>query len=460
MEIKEPIINDNVYDIDSFGVLGDDPFYNQKVLQQAINQVAEDGGGRINLREGIYPMGPIEFKSNIWLHIPRNCYLKFVKNSEFYKVKMFNYEGIDCLRCNSPIEIHYCKNVKITGEGILDGCGDLWRPIKKWKVTDKKYEQLLKISPFVIKDKETEIWYPSETSYKGALNKNDNLSIEDANLIYDYFRPVFISIYYSENVLFEGITSTNSPAWNIHPLFSHDLIFSNIKVKNDYHAQNGDGIDIESCKAVEVKDSLFEVGDDGICIKSGKNKKAREIKAPSENIYIHDSIVYHAHGGIVIGSEMSRGVRNIECANCTFVGTDIGIRFKSAIGRGGVVENIKIHHINMVNILEEAMIFNMDYSLYKMSHQDSDDVKTYDSSDIPLFKQIYIDNINCDSAKVAVKMLGINPKTIKEIVISNSKINALKGLDLKNCSDIEFKNVLLNISGKLEEILYKKVEEC
>lgn len=207
---------------------------------------------------------------------------------------------------------------------------------------------------------------------------------------------------------------------------------NNIIVKNEYSAQNGDGVDVESCTNVEIKNSTFEVGDDGICIKAGKNKKARMIKRPTKNVYIHDCMVYHAHGGIVIGSEMSRGIENLWCTNSTFVGTDIGIRFKSAIGRGGVVSDIHIENINMVDILNEAMIFNMDYSLFKMEHETTDDVVTTDPSDIPYFRDIYINNVYCSSSKTALKVVGINDKTIDKIYIKDSYINSLNTYTLKN----------------------------
>ena len=120
---------------------------------------------------------------------------------------------------------------------------------------------------------------------------------------------------------------------------------------------------MESCKNCEVVGTIFEVGDDGICIKSGKNAEGRMMEGPCENVWIHDCKVFDAHGGFVVGSEMSRGVKNFWVEDCTFIGTDIGIRFKSAMGRGGVVENIHIKNIHMANILEEAFIFTMGYVL-------------------------------------------------------------------------------------------------
>ena len=153
---------------------------------------------------------------------------------------------------------------------------------------------------------------------------------------YDFYRPVMISLRHCKNVLLQGVTFMNSPAWNIHPYFCENLTVEHIQVRNPYYAQNGDGIDVESCTNVHIHHSVFETGDDAICMKSGKNAIARKIQGPCSNVYIHDCLVNEGHGGFVIGSEMSRGVKDILVENCTFVGTDVGVRMKSALGRGGV----------------------------------------------------------------------------------------------------------------------------
>ena len=359
---------------------------------------------------------------------------------------------MDCFRCNSPISAYKASNICITGKGTIDGDGFSWRPLKQFKVTKKFMDDCLKKSPYYIEGKEGIIWYPSKSSYEGCLLTEAKMDLNIAQDYYDFFRPVLISLVECDHILLKDFISSNSPAWNIHPLFCDHLTMDNVIVKNEYYAQNGDGVDVESCTNVEIKNSTFEVGDDGICIKSGKNKKAREIKRPTKNVYIHDCMVYHAHGGIVIGSEMSRGIENLWCVNSTFVGTDIGIRFKSALGRGGIVKDIHIENINMIDIINEAMIFNMDYSLYKMDHEASDDIITSDPEDIPYFNDIYINNINCSNAKTALKVVGINEQTIDRIFISNSYISASNTYTLKKCGKIHCTNVVFNING-VEQIV-------
>lgn len=449
-KVELPKLIDVDYVLEDYGHVSNNPKENGILIQSLIDKCSLNGGGRIVLPAKYISSSPIVLKDNVNLYLPLNCYLFFPKKKEFYQVKMANWEGMECVRCNSPISAYKVSNIAITGRGTIDGDGFSWRPLKQFKVPQKFFDKCLQKSPYVIEGKDGLIWFPSKSSYEGCLLTEAKMDLNLAQDYYDFFRPVLISIVECDHILIEGIISSNSPAWNIHPLFCSHLTMNNVIVKNEYSAQNGDGVDVESCTNVEIKNSTFEVGDDGICIKAGKNKKARMIERPTKNVYIHDCMVYHAHGGIVIGSEMSRGIENLWCTNSTFVGTDIGIRFKSAIGRGGVVSDIHIENINMVDILNEAMIFNMDYSLFKMEHETTDDVVTTDPADIPYFRDIYINNVYCASSKTALKVVGINDKTIDNIYIKDSYITSLNNYTLKKCGKVHCENVTFNINGKEE----------
>ena len=234
-----------------------------------------------------------------------------------------------------------------------------------------------------------------------------------------------------------------------------NLKLENVKIKNKFSAQNGDGIDIESCRFVEVSNCIFEVGDDGICVKSGKNKEARLIEGPCEDIWIHDCKVFDAHGGFVIGSEMSRGVKNVLVENCTFIGTDIGVRFKSAIGRGGVVENIHINNINMANIIEEGFIFTMGYVLKLLENFNQLEMgNSTDMEDIPEFKDIYINNVICNGSKVGIKINGLRELPIHDIHFNNIEMTASKALDMSLCKDIYLNDVVIKTPDK--EYIFKE----
>lgn len=398
--------------------------HNARVINNKVKELSENGGGTIVIPKGIWASAPIRLLSDVSIRIESQGLLKFIKSKEDYPLIITNYEGQPCIRTVSPITAENAVNVAITGMGMVDGSGDEWRPVKKFKVTDKQWEQLLKKSDNVFETKETQIWMPTKSSLLGNeknIQSDKDEALEEARDYYDFYRPVMVSLRHCTNVLLSGVTFMNSPAWNIHPFFCENVTIDNIKVRNPYYAQNGDGIDVESCTNVHIHHSVFETGDDAICIKAGKNAIARTIDGPCSNIYIHDCVVNEGHGGFVIGSEMSRGVKDILVENCTFIGTDVGVRMKSALGRGGVVENITIRNIDMVNIKGEAVILTMGYVLNLLNRNET--VAMDNEEDVPYFRNIDMDGIVCTDCKEFVKIEPLNgrPDTIKDVVINKQK---------------------------------------
>ena len=456
--IEIPKFKDVKYSILSFGGKSEIGYNNKFAIQKAIDTCSGNGGGYVVIPDGYYLTGPIELKSNVNLVVSDNAFVEFTKTKEDYPLIWTEYEGIKRIRCVSPISANNCNNIAITGKGILDGNGFLWRGIKKWKLTEKEWENCLKISPYVLPSKEGGIWCPTKTYYDGCIkgepDYNNPKALEIASEYWDVYRPVFVSFVHCDKVLIEDVTLQNSPAWNVHPLYCTNFTLKNANIKNKFSAQNGDGLDLESCQNCEIVGTTFSVGDDGICVKSGKNKEARQIKIPTQNVWIHDCKVFDAHGGFVVGSEMSRGVSNILVEDCIFYGTDIGIRFKSTLPRGGVVENITIRNIQMVNIIKEAIIFTMGYVLTNIEDNKETKENKIDREDIPEFKNIFIDNINCTNSDIALKVLGLPELPIHDIKLSNSKIVANKGLDLSLCENIELENVVISLPN--EDILFKK----
>ena len=398
--------------------------HNARVINDKVKELSENGGGTIVIPKGIWASAPIRLLSDVSIRIESQGLLKFIKSKEDYPLIITNYEGQPCIRTVSPITAENAVNVAITGMGMVDGSGDEWRPVKKFNVTDKQWEQLLKKSDNVFETKETQIWMPTKSSLLGNeknIQSDKDEALEEARDYYDFYRPVMVSLRHCTNVLLSGVTFMNSPAWNIHPFFCENVTIDNIKVRNPYYAQNGDGIDVESCTNVHIHHSVFETGDDAICIKAGKNAIARTIDGPCSNIYIHDCVVNEGHGGFVIGSEMSRGVKDILVENCTFIGTDVGVRIKSALGRGGVVENITIRNIDMVNIKGEAVILTMGYVLNLLNRYET--IAMDNEEDVPYFRNIDMDGIVCTDCKEFTKIEPLNgrPDTIKDVVINKQK---------------------------------------
>ena len=285
---------------------------------------------------------------------------------------------------------------------------------------------------------------------KGPANPGQILPGRDAAYyasIKDFLRPNMLVITQCKNILLEGVTFQNSPAWCLHPLMSEHLTVRNIFVKNPWYAQNGDGIDVESCKNVLIENSVFDVGDDALCMKSGRDEAGRKRGMPTENVIIRGCTVYSSHGGFVIGSEMSGGARNIYVSNCTFIGADIGLRFKTTRGRGGIVENIFIKDIYMKDIPAEAILFDMYYMAKdpvalagEKRELPKVEMKPVDET-TPQFRNFHISNVYCNGAEKGIFVRGIPEMHVKDIVLENMVLQADKGIDIQEASGISLKNI-------------------
>jgi polygalacturonase len=441
-----------------YGAKNDGITLNTNSINQAITACNQAGGGVVVIPEGLWLTGPIELKSNVNLHLRKNALLQFTKDFDQYPIVESNWEGLPQMRNQSPIWAVNQQNIAITGYGIIDGAGDAWRMVKKDKLTESQWKTLLASGGVLSEDKKQ--WYPSEKSLKGAKTKNAGAISKEKTAEYfagikDFLRPNLLVLTSCKRILLEGVTFQNSPAWNLHPLMSEDITIRNVYAKNPWYAQNGDGLDLESCKNVLVEGSTFDVGDDGICIKSGRDEEGRKRAMPTENVIIRNSTVYHAHGGFVIGSEMSGGARNIFVSDCTFIGTDIGLRFKTTRGRGGVVENIHARNINMKDIAGEAILFDMYYAAIDpiaLNGEKREAPKTEllpVTAGTPVFRKFYISNVVCDGASKAVFVRGLPEMSISDIYLDNLTIKATEGIDIQEAKNIQISNTHLNVKNAL-----------
>jgi hypothetical protein len=285
----------------------------------------------------------------------------------------------------------------------------------------------------------------TKTKDPGVLKEGKTAA--DFEDIKDFLRPNLLVFTNCKVVLLEGVIFQNSPAWCLHPLLCEDLTVRNITAKNPWYAQNGDGIDIESCRNVLLEGSVFDVGDDGICIKSGRDAEGRKRNRPTENLTVRNCTVYHAHGGFVIGSEMSGGARNIKVSDCNFIGTDIGLRFKTTRGRGGVVEKIDIRNINMKDIVGEAILFDMYYMAKdpvplagEKRELPKVEFKTVDET-TPVFRDFFISGVVCSGAAKAIFVRGLPEMNVQKILLENMVLQAAKGIDIQEADGIRLKNV-------------------
>ncbi|PWB22232.1 glycoside hydrolase family 28 protein [Flavobacterium sp. HTF] len=453
-KVNEPQIPNNTVIITDCGAINGGYVLNTKAFAGAIDAVSKKGGGKVIIPPGIWLTGPIILKSNIELHAQTGALIKFSTDKTLYPIIETSFEGLNTWRCISPIYGKNLENVAFTGKGVWDGSGEAWRQVKKSKLTEDQWKKFV-ASGGVLNDKK-DSWYPSEQYLKGSKGADQNVrpdlkTKEEFEAIHDFLRPVLVSIQNSKKVLFDGPVFQNSPAWCLHPLMIEDLIIRNITVRNPWFSQNGDGLDIESCKNVIVENSSFDVGDDAICIKSGKDKDGRDRGIPCENIIIKNNIVYHGHGGVTVGSEMSGGVKNLHVSNCTFMGTDVGLRFKSTRGRGGIVENIFISDIFMTDIPSQAISFDLYYggkSIAETLAEGGNQITTKMvpvNEETPQFKNISIKNITIKGAYQAVFLQGLPEMNLENIEISNLIATAQNGFSIIDANGIRLNNIKLDI---------------
>lgn len=391
-----------------------------QAIQNAIEKASKNGGGTLFFPAGEYLTGALKLKSNLTIYLDSGALLKFSDNFDDYLpyVEM-RYEGI-MMQTFSPL--FYAKdaeNITIKGRGVIDGQGKAW-----WNEVYRIETAKEKIPP----TKYQTMW---EEQNKGIVYSPYYQRTIDKH----FFRPSFFQTINCKNILIEGVTFQNSPFWTINPEFCENITITGITIFNP-HSPNTDGINPSSCKNVHISNCHISVGDDCITIKSGRDADGRKYAKPCENVTITNCTMLSGHGGVVIGSEMSGGIKKITISNCVFDGTDRGIRIKSARGRGGVVEDIRVDNIVMKNIKEEAFVLDLFY--------DKTNVAEPVSEKTPIFKNIHLSNITGSNVNKAGLIRGIAEMPIQNISFSNINIDAKEGFEINTAKDVEFHDVKVN----------------
>ncbi|MBV9125126.1 MAG: glycoside hydrolase family 28 protein [Planctomycetes bacterium] len=454
-QVKEPAFPARTIHLSDFGAVGDGKTQNTAALARAIDSLAKEGGGKLVIPPGIWLTGPIHLRSNVNLHLEAGALLQFVSDYKQYPLVVLDLKGEKEVWSLSPLSGEGLENVAITGRGVIDGGGAPWRPVSRSKVTESEWNSLPASG---VVDSRGETWWPSREAMEGAklverLRQSGSVDPREYEPAHQFLRPKLLKLIGCRRVLLEGVTFQNPPNWTLNPTLCEDLTIRGITVHNAPFEQNTDGLDLESCRNVLVRDSTFDAGDDGICLKSGKDAPGRRIGVPTENVLIENCVVYHGHGGLTIGSEMSGGVRNVQMNNCLFVGTDIGLRFKSTRGRGGVVEKIYVSNVRMTDIAAEAINFNMYYEGRSPLNEKGALVKTEESpvpvsEETPRFRDIHIQDVVCRGARSAMLLQGLPEMPLQDISLRNVSITAQRGVVCMDARNITLDHVeILNSQG-------------
>ena len=408
--VAVPVIPDYAVDIRDFGGVGDGVTLNTDAFKKAISALEKKGGGHLVVPEGIWMTGLISLKDNIDLHVEKNAIIMASPDKNLF-IKEKN--GKKDTKCTPMISASKRKNVSITGEGVIDGNGAYWRPVKRSKVSDTEWKEFLYMGGTEAEG--GKLWFPFNLKHYGNVAGTPEAQ--------EKMRTHLIRITDCENVLVSGVTIQNSPKFHLIPTRCNNVVVDGVTIRCPWNAQNGDALDISSCKNVLIVNNMIDAGDDGICMKGGAGESGVKY-GPCENILIENNAVFHAHGGFVIGSEFSGGMKNIVVRNNRFCGTDTGLRFKSGIGRGGKTEGIYISDIVMTDIKDEAIVFDCTYIDKKYSVKEDDGkaaTVVKDAPFVPEFTDIHISNVTCRNAKTAVSVTGLpGMNCVHGVTIDNS----------------------------------------
>lgn len=395
-------------------------------IRRAIDKAHQNGGGTVYFPAGEYLTGAIELKSNTTIYLDAGAVLKFSTDfDEYLPFVQSRWEGTVMKNFSPLIYANNAENIAITGRGKIDGQGQAW-----WKEMYRiKYPKDGKELPL---NKYQKIWKEQNEGLETADYYQGTMKIM-------FFRPPLFQAFQSKNIRIEGVTIVNSPFWTLNPAFSENINITGVTIINPEGGPNTDGINPTSCKNVRISDCYISVGDDCIAIKSGRDMDGRKWATPTENVTITNCTMLDGHGGVVIGSETSGDIRKITISNCVFDGTDRGIRLKSARGRGGVVEEIRVSNIVMKNIKDEAIVMNLFY--------DPNTKPEPVTERTPIFRNIHISNLTGSQIKKAGYVHGIEEMPVQNISFSNINIQAEEGFTIHTAKNVELHNVKVDVDS-------------
>ena len=447
------------------GAVADGFTMNTQAFADAIHACVEAGGGTVVVPPGTWLTGPIKLESNINLHLERGALIQFSSNiQDFPFIAGFDGKSKKYM-ITPPIHAYRAKNIAITGEGVIDGAGDAWRYVKKDKLTARQWKDLV-ASGGVVSDDGKE-WWPSREAMEGkehleqAEKSGGKLTPEDYAATREFLRPDLVDLVQCDGILLDGTTFQNSPKFHVRPIQSENVIIRNVTVRAPWYGQNTDGIDPTSSRNVIIYNSTVDVGDDGICLKPGSIASRQKPGPACENIVVADCIVYHAHGGFVIGSETYGGVRNVSVRNCIFIGTDVGVRFKSFRGNGGRVENVFIDGIQMQGIATDAILFDMYYAGDAPDIEATKDLAVRKEEPVtdrtPRFQHLVMKNIVCNGADRAIVVNGLPEMPVKNLQFENVSISSKRGAICADAEGIQFKGCrVVPTSGPVLTLIQSK----
>jgi len=390
---------------------------NKEKTSLAINKAIECsnkiGGGKVIIPEGEWLVGKIHFKSNVNLHLEKGAVLLFSDDpNDYLPPVQSTWEGLECYNYSPLIYAYDCKNIAITGEGIVKAKMDVWK-----------------------------IWFERPPAHMRNSVRLYNMGakgipVEERQMANDSarFRPHFIQFNRCENVLMDGVSVQNSPFWTIHPFMSKNVVIRNVK---EYaHGHNNDGIDPEMSQNVLIENCVFDQGDDAIAVKSGRNQDAWRLNTPTKNLVIRNCTVKNGHQLLAIGSELSGGIENVYMTDCIIADSaDVRnlVYIKTNERRGGYVKNIYVDNIKIGKISSGIIEIDTD-----VLYQWRDLVPTYERR-LTEIKDVFLKNIDANNVQFVSKISGTEELPVENVTLSNINADIVREQDLINKNVLNFK---------------------
>jgi len=419
--IKAPKFPARDFNIANFGAVPDGKFDSTEAIRKAISACNAAGGGRVVVPAGVFSTGAIHLRSNVNLYLSEGATLKFSTDPEKYLPVVYTrFEGTECMNYSPFIYAFEQENIAVTGSGTLDGsaANENW-----WGWTRRKEGGEA----------------PARASVRKLLDFGER-GVPVKDRIFgkgEYLRPNFIQPYRSRNVLIEGIHIINSPMWEIHPVLSTNVTVRGVTIST--HGPNNDGCDPESSRDVLIENCIFDTGDDCIAIKSGRDNDGRRVNVPSENIIVRNSTMKDGHGGVVLGSEVSGGIRNVFIENCHMDSPNLerALRFKSNARRGGFAENVFMRNVDVGHVKEAILTIDFMYETgpngpYK-----------------PIVRNVTLENVKSTSSPRVMWIASFPGAVIDDVRFVDCVFRGVNASEVVDASgSILFKNVTIEPANK------------
>lgn len=406
-QLTRPSIPEQQFNIRDYGAEemdGPDGPRITEAVRDAIAAATEAGGGTVVIPAGNWLSGPIHLHSNINLHVQRNAEVFFTTDPEDYlPVVHQRHEGVEAYNYSPMIYVSHAVNVAITGEGTLNGQGKPW-----WD------------------------WFEQYGAPPRVLAARVPLAqrIFGKGSGMEGMRPSFVMFWKSRNILVEGVRLVDGPMWNLHLVYSENIIVRRTRIES-LKAPNGDGIVIDSSRNVLLEHNDVQTLSDALVMKSGLNEDGLHINRPTENVVVrHFALRNVSNTGVAIGSETSGGIRNVYIHDGLFDGSGRGVGVRTERGRGNVVENIWVRNITMRNLTHDGFSINTFFTGRSAT------------GPAPLVRNVHVSNVSIDRVPTAISLVGLPEKWLENITLENVKVtNAEMGSQMTRVKDLTLQDV-------------------